>query len=72
MALTCKGALPIHVQLVLQDLECFSPELFTLAVSPQVAPKHGIIPSQVQDLAFAFVALHEVPADLACQDRSER
>lgn len=57
--ITYKGALLIHIQLVLQDLQCISPELFTLAVSPQVVLNHGNIPSQMQDLALAFVAVHK-------------
>ena len=39
----------------------FSVKLLSSWVGPQHILVHGVVPPQVQDLALAFVELHEVP-----------
>lgn len=58
--LCCKGTLPTHVQLIVQQ---DTQDLFCRAAShtvSQIVWLHGMIPSQVQDFVLAFAGLHEV------------
>lgn len=65
--LFCKGTLLAYVQLVYDNPHAlFWGAVFQL-VRPQPILLQGDLPSQVQDLVFIFVELHEVLSDLFCQ-----